>query len=216
MDNERAIKAKVLDALRRSHRGRHPVIAAEYCIGSTGVRADLALAYTYPKRELVGIEIKSALDSLRRLPNQIETYSRTFDRVIVVAATRHQKAVREYRIPNLEIWEIEKSGRLAQIRIPTAAGCSPNLSSLLTLRDQARYKGLISAGSHGSRDAFFAAFEDRYGESSSEFWSQVQGRRIKDEDLAELSLFHPIKIRELKMAADYAKELASWDTLEAA
>ncbi len=217
MDNERAIKAKVLYALRRDQRsGRAPIIATEYCIGATGVRADLALAYRTPTRELVGIEIKSALDTLRRLPHQIETYSRIFDRVIVVAATRHQEAVRQYRFPNLDIWEIEKSGALTRVRTGTSPVISSGLSALLPQRDQARYKGLIAAGSQGERDAFFAAFEDRYGECSSDFWSRVQGRRIREEDVAELSRFHPKRAREQQIAEDYAEKLTSWRALEAA
>lgn len=217
MDNERAIKAKVLDALRRDHRaGRAPMIATEYCIGATGVRADLALAYRTPSRELVGIEIKSALDTLRRLPHQIETYSRIFDRVIVVAATRHQEIVRQYQFPNLEIWEIEKSGALTRVRTGASPNHAPHLSALLPQRDQARYRGLIAAGSQGDRDAFFAAFEDRYGECSSEFWSRVQGRRVREEDIAELSRFHTKRTREQQIAEDYAEKLSSWRALEAA
>lgn len=217
MDNERAIKAKVLDALRRDHRGRRaPMIATEYCIGTTGVRADLALAYRTPTSELVGIEIKSALDTLRRLPHQIEAYSRIFDRVILVAATRHQETVRQYRLPNLEIWEIEKSGALTRVRTGSSPLHAPGLSTLLPQRDQLRYKGLIAAGSQGERDAFFAAFEDRYGECSAEFWSRVQGRRISEADVAELSRFYPKRAREQQIADDYAEKLTSWRALEAA
>lgn len=217
MDNEQAIKAKVLEALRRDQRiTRAPFIATEYRIGATGVRADLALAFRNPHREFVGVEIKSALDTLRRLPHQIETYSRIFDRVIVVAATRHQATVRQYQHPNMEVWEIEKSGTLARVRTNVSPQPAAGLAALLSQRDQMRYKGLIAAGAQGERDAFFAAFEDRYGECSVDFWARVQGRRIKESDIAELSRFHAGRAREQQMEIDYAEKLSSWGAMEAA
>jgi len=217
VDNERAIKAKVIDALRRENRRwRLPVIANEYCVGTTGVRADLALAFSTPQREFVGVEIKSAFDTLRRLPHQLTTYSSVFDRVIVVAATRHQNAVRQYRIPNLEIWELEKSGKLVRVRSAVTRLQRAEFSPFLTQRERNRYKGLIAAGPEGERDAFFAAFEDRYGDVSAEFWSRTQGRRIDKDDVNELSRFLPQRAQEQETANVYAKKLSSWHEMEAA
>lgn len=48
--------------------------------------------------EIVGYEIKSDRDTLVRLPSQAETYSRVFDRVVVVTGTSHTGAI-ENNVP---------------------------------------------------------------------------------------------------------------------
>lgn len=209
------LKAKVLQHIRDSTRfGSRPLVASEYCIGSTGVRADLVVA-SRTSREITAFEIKSENDTLKRLPHQLEAYLRYFDRVIVVAAHRHQKRVRQIRHEGLEIWEAEKSGSLAVIREGCAAGRKESLVDLLTQRDRGRYQGLIAKGPDGARDAFFATFDERFGPSSRLFWAAT-GRRIPPESVGMLSRFEADRDEERRRAISEVQQLSSWAALEAA
>lgn len=211
-DNEQAIKTKVLDRLRRSGRfGPRPLIASEYCIGSTGVRADLVVASA--TRELIGIEIKSASDTLTRLERQLDAYTEYFDRVIVVAAQRHQEKVRALTTKNIEIWAVEQSGTLGLVREGTACGRGGSLADLMTQRDRVRYRGLLAQGAEGTRDAFFAAFEDRHGLPSKQFWDSATSAQRRPDTLKLLSRFNDIRTRSQDAEG---MSFSSWSEFEAA
>jgi hypothetical protein len=83
-------------ALRRELTEQHlgddrTLIVEEMGIWSGSVRIDIAVV----NGELHGFEIKSARDTLVRLPAQQELYSQVFDRVTLVVADKHaQKAER--------------------------------------------------------------------------------------------------------------------------
>src|SRR5579859_5791300 len=80
------IKASVLNELRSQGRiDRRTPIANEFCLGRTGVRVDLMLW----SDELIGIEVKSELDSLRRLAGQLSAYTAYCDHTVLVVASRH-------------------------------------------------------------------------------------------------------------------------------
>lgn len=209
-DTEHLIKAKVLESLRRSGRfGRSPVVASEFCIGRTGVRADLVVASRGSNREIVGIEIKSAGDTLQRLGRQIASYCQYFDRVIVVAAHRHQPHVRALDVAGLEIWEVEISGSLGLVRPGQASAAPRALIDLMSQKERSKYRGLIASGADGARDAFFAAFEDRHGVASDKFW-QASRSRIDPMRLSDLSRFSTM--RQSKPLDSYD----SWSKLAAA
>lgn len=210
VDNEREIKARVLQRLRTAgDMGARPIVASEYCIGQSGVRADLVIA-SRTTREVIGIEVKSAADTLRRLPNQISAYTQAFDRVIVVAAHKHQALVRQLPMPGVEIWEIEKSGSLAIVRPGRAEATPKALSRLLTQRELSKYRGLLS-NADGGRDAFFAAFEDRHGTSSDDFWTSV-GRRVLAENLSILSRFEKSRTELRDADRAFAESMVGWAT----
>lgn len=63
-------------------------IVEEMGIWSGSVRVDVAVI----NGELAGWELKSARDTLRRLPQQAELYSQVFDRMTIVAAPNHVRA----------------------------------------------------------------------------------------------------------------------------
>lgn len=60
----------------------------EFWVPRTNERADLAAIGP----AMWGYEIKTAQDTLRRLPRQVEAYNRLFDHCTVVLAERHLKA----------------------------------------------------------------------------------------------------------------------------
>lgn len=61
----------------------------EFWVPSSHVRADLAVI----GRCMDGFEIKTERDTLRRLPRQVEAYSRLFDRCTAVVAEKHADPV---------------------------------------------------------------------------------------------------------------------------
>jgi hypothetical protein len=64
----------------------HTGTVEEFWVPGANVRADVVVV----GGELCGYEIKSAADSLYRLPRQIEAFARIFDRCTAVVAERHE------------------------------------------------------------------------------------------------------------------------------
>lgn len=113
---EREVRAALIERVLSKHGvpGDTRVIP-ELALCQAEARIDLAVV----NGELAGWEIKTAFDSLRRLPGQVEVYSRVFDRVWLAADVRHIDSALKV-IP--EWWGVvrvsEHSGacRVAQVR----------------------------------------------------------------------------------------------------
>ncbi|MHC4626866.1 MAG: sce7726 family protein [Planctomycetota bacterium] len=90
--------------LRRQHARNDTLVIDELGLQHGKCRADIAVINGY----LVGYEIKSDYDSLRRLEGQVQSYNAIFDRVFVVVGGRHIDSLRE-RIP--EWWGVIASSR---------------------------------------------------------------------------------------------------------
>lgn len=82
-----APEAAVRERLRQEIRAKRCVSETvdEFWVPRTNERADLAAIGSC----LWGFEIKTSRDNLRRLPRQIEAYSRLFDMCMIVVAERH-------------------------------------------------------------------------------------------------------------------------------
>jgi hypothetical protein len=105
--NEAAVKAQVLSHIRQASGRRKPILTAELTLGTSGTRADVAVL---ADAELIGLEIKTERDSLRRLPAQLEAYSRYFDHVVVVTAPCHFAELAELDIYGASVWRSTKGG----------------------------------------------------------------------------------------------------------
>ena len=80
------VRSAVRTALRDEHTACSDTrIVEEMGIWSGSVRIDVAVI----NGELAGYELKSARDTLARLPQQAELYGAVFDRVTVVTASNH-------------------------------------------------------------------------------------------------------------------------------
>lgn len=105
----------------------------EFGIAGGAARVDVA---AIGATELVGYEIKSELDSLRRLERQQSLYSAVFDRVTLVVAPNHLEHAIS-RVP--EWWGIIEIGRENETRIAlhrlreATPNPSPDLVSTLAL-----------------------------------------------------------------------------------
>ncbi len=98
------IKAIVIDRLLERH--SDIIIGNEVMYGSKRKVVDL-LAIINGKT--VAIEIKSITDKLNRLQEQIEEYSKIYDRIIVVAAPSHITGVEKIICKNIGLYAIDKT-----------------------------------------------------------------------------------------------------------
>lgn len=90
------VRMAVRELLAVEHAGdRDTRIVEEMGVWSGSVRVDIAVI----NGELVGYELKSDRDTLTRLPQQAELYSRLFDRVHLVVGSKHSREARKV-IPN--------------------------------------------------------------------------------------------------------------------
>ena len=90
--HDRDVRNAILEMLDREHSGDiHTRIVEEMGIWSGTVRIDVAVI----NGEITGFELKSDRDTLDRLPAQANVYSRVFDRVYLVAGTRHLEKARQ-------------------------------------------------------------------------------------------------------------------------
>ena len=81
--------------LRRQHAQHNTLVIDELGVNHGKCRADIAVINGH----LVGYEIKSDNDSLRRLRDQITAYNAVFDKAFIVVGNRHINRVQD-RIPN--------------------------------------------------------------------------------------------------------------------
>ncbi len=78
--------------LRRQHAREDTIVIDELGLNHGKCRADIAVVNGH----LVGYEIKSNNDSLRRLKDQITSYNSVFDRISVIVGDRHIDSIGNY------------------------------------------------------------------------------------------------------------------------
>ncbi|MBP7052551.1 MAG: sce7726 family protein [Phycisphaerae bacterium] len=77
--------------LRRQHAHSRTLVVNELGLNHGRCRADIAII----NGQLVGYEIKSDEDSLRRLDGQVKSYNAVFDRVFMIVGERHLENARK-------------------------------------------------------------------------------------------------------------------------
>ena len=78
--------------LRRQHAQRDTLVIDELGLNHGKCRADIAVINGH----LIGYEIKSNNDSLRRLKNQIESYNAVFDKISIVVGDHYIKSIQSH------------------------------------------------------------------------------------------------------------------------
>lgn len=207
--DENGIKAAVLTRIRRQARsGPLPVVTSEFSLNGTGIRADLAILGDL----FYGVEIKSAADTLKRLPSQMEGYARYFDRTVLVLAPKHLRGLRDIDLYGAEVWrqEVLTDWQLYK-RGETRRISGQWLQHLLTAVEERRATRAIDEQLAATpaidldvarRAQFEVVFRKRYAETSAHFWETVRGRKITSDDLKLLSRFHA----ERKLMRDIEKQ----------
>lgn len=187
--DEADIKSIVLSHYRRSTPcWNQSIVASEFSLGfGSSARVDLAIVGD----EFIGIEIKSERDTLKRLSHQVSTYSKFFDRVVVVAAERHLRNLDWSHLRVADVWKIDRSGRIKVVSHATAFSEVQCFSALLTHEQLKKHHLLdLALRDHEKcRTAFLSEFRSRFSETSSVFWANVSDREIQADDLRALSRF---------------------------
>lgn len=78
--------------LRRQHAHKGTLVIDELGLNHGKCRADIAVV----NGRFVGYEIKSNNDSLRRLEEQVKSYSAVFDRVSIIVGNRYIDSIQDY------------------------------------------------------------------------------------------------------------------------
>jgi hypothetical protein len=77
------------EVLHRKLRAAHPNVTDARIVDELGVAGQVRIDVALINGSFSGFEIKSAEDSLRRLPNQIQVYSQVLDYATLVVDTAH-------------------------------------------------------------------------------------------------------------------------------
>jgi hypothetical protein len=124
--------------LRRQHAHKGTVVLNELGLDHGRCRADIAVV----NGRLVGYEIKSDSDSLKRLAEQARAYSAVFDRAFIVVGERHVESVQKL-VPKWWGVILSSRGPRGAIHFQTLrkaaanTGIDPHLLTRLLWRDEA-------------------------------------------------------------------------------
>lgn len=149
---DRDVRTAVLTELDALHAGdANTRVVQEMGIWAGSVRVDVAVI----NGELHGFELKSARDTLERLPAQAALYNQVFDRVTLVVAERHaDKAL--HIIPDWwGIWLASASDEQPVVLAPGRSNASnPNLQPVQIARLLWRAEALGILDRHGLARGF--------------------------------------------------------------
>ncbi|SAK50656.1 hypothetical protein AWB80_01491 [Caballeronia pedi] len=147
---ESEIRDRIVERLSIQKESQDTVFFREMFISNFARRADLVAV----NAKLAAFEIKSARDSLERLPGQLSVYANHFEQVTVVVATKHLLQVMGRLPRRVGLWEATASGDLNEHR--SARSRRVIKSNLLTflpvdeLRQLLRRHDQCSTGDRGS------------------------------------------------------------------
>ena len=110
--NEAEIRQGLIERLRRQAQGASATYISELCIDRFDRRADLVQVGT----RLAAFEIKGDRDRLTRLPGQLESYCRLFERVTVVCTQRHLAAVQSLTPAEVGLWTVDAAQGFDEVR----------------------------------------------------------------------------------------------------
>lgn len=193
--DEAQLKAATLSRVRQAvGRGRKPIVTAEFSLGDSGVRADLAVFGD----ELIGFEIKTEKDTLRRLPSQMDAYSRYFHHAVAIVAPNHLRNLREDHLQGASLWTYDDRGSLTQLH-----------QGRVNPIDTATLEGVLTQAERRKLD-FMAAMQSRYGATSKLFWQTVARRCIRPDDLPLLSRFADSRAQARRFAAEREAQWGHW------
>lgn len=136
---EALLKAAVIDRLISSGvLDESSVLVSELTVDNWTHRTDLVLA----NGRLCGFELKSERDSLSRLPAQIKSFSRHFEKFVLVVAKKFEKRALELikESNGVGLWIASNNGEITEKIRPRAKSISPEASiSLITATELRRF-----------------------------------------------------------------------------
>ena len=219
------IKALLIEHLRqKGDISKDSVIINELTIDDFSGRADLVVA---DDSGLYAYEIKSEADSLLRLENQIARYAQFFDKVVIVAASKHIPNILEMVSDAVAVWSVSDEGFKIVQRGKTLK--KQEIASLLKLMKVRELKKLASKVGRAPevvrralleavlydvsrakvREAAIQALRERYCHSSKHFW-RITNRGVKPHHIIELSPYLAEKRRIERLEAEQKMFWERW------
>jgi hypothetical protein len=199
--HEGQVKAATLAHVRKANGCRRkPIITAEFSLGSSGVRADIVVF----AETTIGFEIKTAKDTLRRLPLQMKAYARYFNHAVAIVAPCHVSNVTNDHLYGASLWTYDEKGSLSLLH-----------EGITNIVDNNALEDMMTQAEH-RRGNFRAAMEARYGSTSQRFWEAVARRSIRADDLPLLSRFSDARAQARRWAGEYEAHWSNWLAAQAA
>ncbi|ELO1026043.1 TPA: sce7726 family protein [Pseudomonas aeruginosa] len=215
MLSEVEIKALVLqEFLRQGRILANSLVFNEMNLAGKVRRLDLAYV---TNNEMVAIEIKSERDSLFRLPGQLDEYSKYFDRIVVVAASKFVSQIISMVDSSVEIFEVSQEGlKVCRRGKKVASVKKESYVELMTKREVlilAKMVGIRTSdlpmyelkvevldrigklSKEKVKAVLLHGFEKRFSLSSNRFFKKVlECQRVVSEDVALLSPYAPMRV----------------------
>ncbi|MDD0813546.1 sce7726 family protein [Curvibacter sp. HBC28] len=138
--NEAPIRVALIDHLRRQGAGCQARFISELFIDRFGRRADLVQVGT----RLAAFEIKSEYDRLDRLPGQLLSYCRFFERVTVVCAPCHGLEVKALVPTGVGVWQVNTDGGFQVVQAASLQK-GPVVDDWLSFLPVSELRGLLRA-----------------------------------------------------------------------
>lgn len=200
---EPQIKASILNHLRRrDNLSNYDAIINEFPVGNFSRRVDLAIIN---ENNFFAFEVKSEADSLKRLQGQTQKYLQYFDKVIVVAATKHINKILDLVPNNVAVWEVkdsiiivrrrgkkikitDKSNILELMKVNELRKLSKKLKIIPKSQERKDVTySLLNAATSILRSASISSIKNRYSLTTSLFLQAVESKCINGADIDHLS-----------------------------
>jgi len=202
------------------------LIASELTVGGFSRRADLAIINS---REFIAYEIKSAADSLTRLPGQIHDYLKYFDKVIVVVDSKHLQSTLQNTPKNVGVWELSQKRFIVRRRgVKQVIKSKPALASFFTSSEITKLAPIGCKNESRSfqtevilkvntvkalREITYKLLHRKFSQTSKQFLKKLSRKiAITHLDIEELSIYIPER-RALEKRKALKSQL--WKTWEA-
>jgi hypothetical protein len=198
----------------------------EFTIDKLSRRADLV---ALDDKKMVAYEIKSEADTLKRLDGQVTKYLEYFDKVVIVAATKHINSVIAMVPSNVAVWEVtdnnftvRQRGRIEIIKSRNSLisllnskellKLSKKLNLSIKLKSRKSLEEILSKSPiYSLREAALNNIKRRYRSTNDNFWNKTEKRNISTQDITLLSHYIYERKQEKNNKVKKQQLWANWE-----
>jgi hypothetical protein len=220
------IKALILNHLvKKNQLIEGQTIINEFTLNGYTRRVDLVLC---TDKSLIAIEIKSEADSLVRLEGQTSKYLEYFDKVIIVAASKHVDNVIKSVPNNVAVWAVENNS----IKIKQRGKIIPIIQkskfidlmksnellklarrlglSNVTKTRRAAIKALEAVHFDVLKKAAISNIQERFDATCSLYWQSVKNCQVLPEHIQLLSPYKEQRVLQKNAKAEKDLFWSNW------
>ncbi|EHH1035569.1 sce7726 family protein [Vibrio parahaemolyticus] len=223
---EADIKARLIKYLHeRKHLSDDSLVISELTIGGFSRRVDLVVA---TPNGLTAYEIKSASDNLSRLTGQVQDYLKHFDKVIVVADTKHIQSALQSTTTNVGVLEVSGDKFIVRRRgVKSKVSNKSSLISFLTAteisklapsnikssnRTCQRNEVIKTASIKRLRTEIYKYLHRKFSLTSNNLLDKLNsGAEISTQDVEELSIYIADRRLQNQKKAQKSQLWSAWE-----